>query len=310
MSFLYDRYLKIKTRNFKGDFPRGFPIANFDNYYTLEDAIDWLKTRLPDVQQPFLGYFHFLPPHDPYNTRLDFYDYFLNDRFKPTKKVESVFSYHKNQHYLNTQRTHYDEFILYVDEEFNRLFEYLEKSGLLENTHVILTSDHGELFERGINGHSSEVLYQPLVHIPLVIFEPGRTKREDIYTPTSAIDILPTLLYWSNKKIPSWCEGNILPPFNASGTGSNRSVFSVQARNNDKYSSFKHATIMLLKENYKLTYGYGYEELKDIGDLVELYDIQNDPEELENLYPTRKTLGDELLAEVKAKLSEVNAPYE
>jgi arylsulfatase A-like enzyme len=310
MSFLYDRYLKMKTQDFKSDFPRGFPIANFDNYYKLEDAIDWLETRLKDVPQPFLGYFHYLPPHDPYNTRRDFYNGFARDQFKPERKSESVFTYHKNQYYLNTQRTQYDEFILYVDEEFNRLFDFMEKSGILENTYVILTSDHGEMFERGINGHSSEVLYQPLVHIPLMIFEPGRTSREDIYSPTSAIDVLPTLLHWSNKEIPPWCEGNILPPFNSSGTQADRSIFTVQARNNDKYSVFKHATIMLLKEKYKLTYCYGYDELQDIGDLVELYDIQNDPEELENLYPTKKALGDELLAEVKAKLVEVNAPYE
>ncbi len=64
--------------------------------------------------------------------------------------------------------------ILYADKEFGRFFDYLDSSGLLDNTWVVLTSDHGEMFERGIDGHDTEVLYEPVIRIPLMIFEPGR----------------------------------------------------------------------------------------------------------------------------------------
>jgi len=64
------------------------------------------------------------------------------------------------------KRIEYDEFLLYVDREFGRLFNYMETSGLLENTWVVFTSDHGEIFERGSIGHSSDGLYQSHIRVP------------------------------------------------------------------------------------------------------------------------------------------------
>jgi hypothetical protein len=61
---------------------------------------------------------------------------------------------------------------------------------------------------------------------------------------------------------------------------------------------------------YKLLYFFGYEEYSGTGEHLELYDIQNDPEELNNLYPEEQGLGRDLLNEVKEKLAQVNAPYE
>ena len=114
---------------------------------------------------------------------------------------------------LLKKRTNYDEFILYVDHEFGRLMENLESNGLLDNTWVILTSDHGELFERGIAGHLTPVLYQPVIRVPLLIFEPGRTIRQDVYSNTSTVDLLPTLLHVTGQKLADWSEGTPLPPF-------------------------------------------------------------------------------------------------
>ena len=66
---------------------------------------------------------------------------------------------------------------------------------------------------------------------------------------------------------------------------------------------------MLVKGRYKLVYYTGYEELGGSGERLDLYDLESDPEELDNLYPTRTDLAAELLGELKAKLSDVDAPY-
>jgi hypothetical protein len=65
---------------------------------------------------------------------------------------------------------------------------------------------------------------------------------------------------------------------------------------------------MLLRGNHKLLYYFGYPN-RGVDELVKLYDIEADPEELTDLYPTHKDVADELLAELKAKLVEVNKPY-
>jgi hypothetical protein len=56
-------------------------------------------------------------------------------------------------------------------------------------------------------------------------------------------------------------------------------------------------------------YFFGYERLGGNGERVELYDLESDPEELQNLYPVQKALGDGLLAELKAKLAEADQLY-
>ena len=63
-----------------------------------------------------------------------------------------------------------------------------------DNTILTPTSDHGELFERQMIGHGFPVLKEPVIHIPLMMWMPGNEHRHDIHTPTSTVDVLPTLL--------------------------------------------------------------------------------------------------------------------
>ena len=89
----------------------------------------------------------------------------------------------------------------------------MEESGMLENTWLIFTSDHGEMFERGINGHMTVCQHEPVMKIPLIIFEPGQTTRRDVYTPTNSVDVLPTLLHLTGQPVPDWVEGEVyIPP--------------------------------------------------------------------------------------------------
>jgi choline-sulfatase len=274
--------------------------------FLLEDAIDWLQENLGPLPNPFMGYFHFYPPHSPYRTHRDFYNRFRGEKI-PVQKPIDMFG--KSDFYqVNKLRTEYDEFILYVDREFGRLIDYLDKSGLLDNTWVILTSDHGELFERGIIGHVTPVLYEPLIRVPLMIFEPSRTKRLDVHQTTSAVDILPTLLHVTGQEQVVWTEGNILPPFSGKESSSERSVYALEAKKNGTNDSLTTATIALMKDQYKLMYFFGYEELGG-EERIELYDLKNDPEELNNLSLAKRETTAELLNELKQKLAEVNEPY-
>ena len=215
--FLSNFYKKQKDAyiaDLQRSFPLGLPYIKSDNYFVLEQAINFLGAQLNQIPQPFLAYFHFIPPHEPYRTSQDFYGRFKNDGFQPPDKPKDIFGGRRRMPpFLSGMRTEYDEYILYLDREFGRFFKHLEDSGLLENTYIIMTSDHGELFERAIWGHTTPVLYQPVVHVPLMVFEPGWESRTDIYTPTSAVDLLPTLLHIAGEKPAEWSEGLVLPPF-------------------------------------------------------------------------------------------------
>jgi arylsulfatase A-like enzyme len=202
----------------------------------------------------------------------------------------------------------YDDYILYVDREFGRLFNRLEEAGLLSDTWVVLTSDHGELFERGIVGHATPVLYEPVIRVPLMVFEPGRTERMDIQSKTSAVDVLPTLLHIIGKEIPAWTEGTVLPPFSETDNLQNRGIYVVQSKDTDPDAPLKRATIALIRENYKLLYFTGYPELGGT-ERIELYNIFDDPHELNNIYTTQSTIGKTMVDELKFKLTEKNRAY-
>lgn len=309
LSSLYEQYRNYvyehRFADIKAIFPRGIPRDDYD-YFLLETAIDAIGGQLTTIPQPFTGYFHFWPPHAPYNTRKDFTDRFYQDGYTPPSKPLDMFGDNGPK---TKNRREYDEYILYIDNEFGRFYDRLEQDGLLENTWVVLTADHGEMFERGIEGHRTPVLYESVVRVPLLIFEPGRKSREDIYNNTSAADVLPTLLHVTGQPPASWTEGVPLPPFGPEELAPDRSVYVVQAEKSEQYGLLTIATLSIRKGDYKLLYFYGYEELGDAGERIELYNIQEDPEELNNLYSAENEIGQELLNELKAKLEIVNAPY-
>ena len=307
LSHLYEDLQEKRIEALKPLFPRGLPTTGADSGFLLETSIDAIGRRLPEVPQPFIGYFHFMPPHDPYRTPREFINAFNGDGFKPMEKPAEILARNIRRD-LPRQRREYDEFILYCDREFGRLYNTLETSGLLENSWLVLTSDHGEMFERGIAGHGSRVLYQPVIRIPLMIFEPGRETGMDIYEFTSAIDLLPTLTHLTGQKIPDWSEGVVLPPYRNANPDVNRNLYVLQATEAPQYAPFTVASTTLVRENYKLHYYFGYSQLPE-GELVKLFDIEADAEEMVDLYASKKETAAELLNELKAKLKEVNEPY-
>ena len=167
------------------------------------------------------------------------------------------------------------------------------------------------MFERGIQGHSRSLLSLPVVQIPLVIFEPGQTERKDIFSPTSAVDILPTVLHLSGQNIPDWIEGEVLPPYSSETQGNpSRNIYSVHARYNSPTQPLTQASLMILKENFKLTKYIGYEELGNNDPTYELYDLKNDPEELVNLVYVRKDVFSELAQILNDHLKKADEPYQ
>lgn len=311
--FLTNLYEKYRDNLIKGavkEYPYGLPSINLDNYYIFEDAIQSLTDQVINLPHPFLSYLHFFPPHFPYKPHQDFAGAYQNDPNQGIPKPDDIFTEGNSIEKLEKWRRYYDEFILNVDHEFGLFFDKLESSGVLDDTWVIFTADHGEMFERGIQGHTTATLYQPIVHIPLLIFEPGKQTRQDIYTPTSAIDIMPTLLHVTGHPIPDSVEGSILPPYSkALLPGRNLGPFTVQARYNEVTYPLTQASVMHVIDNYKLVYYLGYEELGSEAEKFMLFDLEADPEELTDLSQTKRETATDLLNIVKTKLKESNDTY-
>jgi hypothetical protein len=100
----------------------------------------------------------------------------------------------------------------------------------------------------------------------------------------------------------------LLPPNADTSPDPNRNVYVMKANKNGQYAPISRASLAFIKGHYKLLYYFGYVE-HGINELVKLYDIEADPEELVDLYPSQKDVADKLLNELKTKLAEVNKPY-
>lgn len=283
---------------YSGVYPQGVPEL-FKLSFVLEDAIDGIIGTLKSVPQPYLGYFHLLPPHEPYRPHRDFIGLF-DDGWTPEQKEEDVFSGKIPEKKLRQFRTEYDEFLAYADAHFGRLIDYLDRSGRLEDTIVVFTSDHGQMFERGIHGHVSETLYNPLLHVPLLISLPGQGSRRDVTSPTSCVDLLPTLLRVTNQAVPEWCEGQALALDGPPANGEERAVFALEAKRNPKHAPLTTATASVIRGQSKLIGYYGYGQSDD--ERYQLFDLANDPGEMNDLYNSRSSLAMELRRELRGKL--------
>ena len=283
------------------EYPYGIPNNTFYSYQHekvyagVRDEI----LELSKTQSPFLGYFHLFSPHEPYRPRKEFTDIFpeLNLPYKAPTKFSTLDI--SNEHILWRRKT-YDEFVADVDSEIGKLVDALEEAGILDNTYLILTADHGELFERGEYGHVTRLLYDPVIHIPLIVIAPGQTSRVDVHHTTSNVDLLPTLLHLAGKEAPTTLAGTILPGLG--GNEDDKSIFSMEAKECSAFGNFSSGiSISMIKDRHKMIYYSGYPKRPET---FELYDLNDDPEEVKDIAQkdtaTASRMKEELLESFEA----------
>lgn len=290
-----------KAREYAEIYPYGLPrLANTEVYFALDEVIIGVAEMLRGLPQPFFAYIHLMPPHAPYVPRRAFLELF-DDGWNPPPKKRHPLGAGVSEARLVELRREYDQFVADVDAEFGRLMADIERAGFFENSVIMVTSDHGELFERGVHGHSTPLMFEPVLHVPLLISVPGQSKRQDITTPTSNVDILPTVLHLCGQEAPPWCEGELLPGFSIQKPVE-RSLFSVEAKRNPAYAPLKKASLVLMRGKLKLIHYMGYKHYQN---KFELYDLDADPGETENLYPHHPR-AKELQEELEVKLTDAD----
>jgi arylsulfatase A-like enzyme len=303
LGFLGSIFSQYTKETPKEDFPYGMPLASQAFYYDNEKVFRKIAEAIEELNQnsPFVGYFHFYAPHEPYTPHKNFVDIFKD--MPLVKKPHHKLSYSKlPQRTLKKHRNRYDEYIANVDAEFGNLLDFLEEKGILDNSYLILASDHGEMFERGEVGHNTALLSESVISTPLIISKPGQKQRVDIYSNTCNTDIVPTLLHNVGVKAPDSLDGKIL-----SGLGGlenfDRPIFSLDAKENSSFLPLNKATIALNKNNFKLIYYVGYEKYDQ---QFELYNLREDPDELTNLIKVNTVVAKQMKDELLAALNNAN----
>ncbi|MBK1792749.1 sulfatase family protein [Persicirhabdus sediminis] len=241
---------------------------------TLEEAKAWHK--------------HYDPMNDDYNKRR------AEGKLQDGSKELSIYRY---QRYMNDYMAVIDG----VDENVGRLMKYLDDEGIADNTIIIYSSDQGFLLgEHGIT--DKRVALEESMMMPFIIRWPGHIKpgqRNDAMIQN--IDYAPTFLEAAGIEIPADVQGrSLLPVFQGETPDDWRTSIYYHYHQTGEYNLPKIESVR--SKRYKLNRYYGHRdpELAKLGEQWELFDLDKDPQELNNLYnnpemaPVRQEMKEEL----------------
>ncbi len=171
------------------------------------DFLQWVDDR--PAERPFFAFVNYYDAHAPYLSPPEF-----SKRFRATTPRGDIWTRELDEWGPGEIREFndaYESAIAYLDDQLGRLFEALRQRGLLENTAVIITADHGEQFgEHGLLEHANS-LYLPLLHVPLVVVYPGHVPAgRKVDTFVSLRDLASTVMSLTGQKGPVSFPGSSL----------------------------------------------------------------------------------------------------
>jgi choline-sulfatase len=181
----------------------------------------------------------------------------------------------------------YDGAIAYIDSQIGQLLEVLERRGLLDRTVVVVVGDHGEsLGDHGEWTHGLFV-YQSVLHVPLMIRAPLPALRgRRVSGLTRSVDVMPTVLELLGVRHEERMDGGSLLPLVAGA----RPDLDAYAENLYPNLRFGWSTVRALRS--------GRFKVIDTP-RPELYDLQHDPEEQQNLFETRRDVAEAMLQRLR-----------
>lgn len=222
------------------------PFFLFLHWYDLHSDY----TSLPEFEQRFVG---------PYQGRADGTTAQMRD---VNRRKAAPFDDRDAKHLIDL----YDASICQLDEQIGRVVDHLQMSGLIDQTIIVITSDHGEEFlEHGHLMHG-KFHFEEVIRVPLIVRGPDVPRNRRIGHPVSLVDIMPTVLGCLGIDTPDvqdgvdlrslWTENDADP--------AQRAVFSEA----DHWNS----AVTVRNARYKLYYSRWTRNTK-------VYDLLNDPGE-------------------------------
>ena len=244
-----------------GDLFRFFSRIEADEVY--ERFTRWLQENGTDR---FFSWVHFYDPHLPYEPPEPFLEQFHEEP--------------------------YDGEIAFVDFQIGRILDDLERLGVLDNTLIVVTSDHGEAFQEHVEEGHGLMCYEQTLRVPLIFYAPDRLPAGEVVSEGVAlVDLLPTLVDLFNLERPSGLQGRSL-------------VDLLQGKDDALSRSIYFESLAGVKEKgWAPRTGLIAEEHKFIKvPEPELYNLAEDPGETKNLFRQRRDMAGRLDSQLKELL--------
>jgi arylsulfatase A-like enzyme len=190
---------------------------------------------------------------------------------------------------------------MYCDKQFGNFLDRLEANNKSGKTIVLLSTDHGEIFTAGEMGHGGPPR-EAVSHIPLIIRESGQNKQTIINDLVEQIDIPSTVLDMAGIPIPDWMEGRSLVPLLRGKELPDQPAFSVDFQNNRSGEMITQGTVAVYEGDYKLIHDLSK-------NTSQLFNMRNDPDELNNLIDKEPAIGQRLLGIITEQIKKANQKF-
>ena len=266
-------------------------VKDMDMIYDLKMLHPDKETRLKSLYEKYIG-------------RMDegqraawdkFYGPIIDDFYKKNPQGKELADW-KFQRYMRD----YMKTVKSLDDNVGRVLDYLKEKNMLDNTLVVYTSDQG--FYMGEHGwFDKRFMYEESFRTPLLVRLPGG-KKGDVDEMVQNIDYGPTILDLAGVEVPADMHGvSFLPLLKGEKVPDwRKSLYYHFYEYPAEHAVRRHYGVRT--ERYKLMHFYN-----DI-DCWELYDLQEDPMEMHNIYGQPGT--EELVKELKTELLRLQVQYD
>ncbi|OGL70728.1 hypothetical protein A3B32_00220 [Candidatus Uhrbacteria bacterium RIFCSPLOWO2_01_FULL_53_9] len=295
-------------------------------------AKDYMSHYAPDR---FFLWVHQLPTHDGYGRYVGFEGMFLESLVTP-QAVEDALEWKgppyapEKEPLVEEFKLIFEEYLAATDDEFGRFLDYLEEQGLMENSMIIVFSDHGEAFSKGELYHGTGLMYEQTLHVPLLIHMPGQTEGTRVSELAQLADIAPTILDALGYVSPLWMDGiSLLPSMERADQAlppETRTTFSqtipgvTRLTNVDVLKALY--TFVVYRGDHKMIYRFFADyDLNEIPieegsyaerffvsyPQAELFNVAQDPQEQDNLMDREPELAAELMILIQGQMEKTKA---
>ena len=273
------------------------PTDAFEDAYIGQRAAEWIE-RIPD-DFPWYLFVGFVGPHGPFDPPTDYADrYRTADVPGPVQDsmegkpgwLENPRSQRKLRLNMSSEevavlRRQYCGLIELIDDQVGLIIDTLKGCGLLENTYIVFASDHGEMLgDHGL--HGKWVAYEPSLRVPVIIAGPGIEGGRVSDALVELIDVNPTI-----------CELAGLPPQENIDARSFSPVLRGEA------AQHRTETVSVIR-NFRCIRTERHKLIQNYNDVVELYDLEDDPHELRNIAREQPDLVRSLIERMRERFLE------
>jgi len=276
---------------------------HFDPELAFSVARHLVEKKYP--VRPMFLWVHLFPPHNPYAAPSPFGGLFdsspqYRTRFDSSPPWPFYTAGDKNSSSQYVGR--YDEAIAYVDHHTGSFLDWLKQRRLYQNALIVISADHGESFSHGYSGHGGPMLHDDVIHVPLLIKEPGQTVGKRLNTLSEQIDLMPTILDLAGVPIKGHVEGRSLKPV-LRGQNLDGPVFAMNFEQSNRFGPLDTGSVAMIEGRWKYIHYLGHIHYPMMLKLEDsLYDLQADPGEMTNLVATQSAIAARMRLAIEEQL--------